>query len=70
MARLKNNRWPLAADNTVFTLICAIIILCNPFASTEVLWLFTGSVLVGVGILDLIVAILRKKSKREDIYEC
>lgn len=70
MVRLKNNRWHLAVGNSVFTLICAIIILCNPFASTEVLWLFTGAVLVGVGILDLVVAILCKKAKGEDIYEC
>lgn len=69
MVRLKNSRWRLAAGNSVFTLICAIIILCNPFATTEVLWLFTGAALAGVGIFDLAVGILRRKTKGKDSYE-
>ena len=68
MIRLKNSRWSWAAVNAVLSLICAIVVLCNPFASTEVLWLFTGAVLVGVGIFDLVVAILRKKAKGEEPY--
>lgn len=70
MVRLKNSRWSLVAGNAAFTLICAIIILSNPFASTEVLWLFTGAVLVGVGIFDLVIDILRKKARGDDAYEC
>lgn len=69
MARLKNDRWRWAAINSVLTLICAMVVLCNPFASTEVLWCFTGAVLVGVGIFDLAVAILRRKAERKDFYE-
>ncbi|MGI5953453.1 HdeD family acid-resistance protein [Dysosmobacter sp.] len=69
MVRLKNSQWRLAAVNAVLTLICAIVVLCNPFASTEVLWLFTGVTLVGVGIFDLAVVILRRKAKGRDAYE-
>ena len=69
MVRLKNSQWRWATINAALTLICAIVILCNPFTSTEVLWLFTGAVLVGVGIFDLSVVILRRKAKREDSYE-
>ena len=70
MVRLKNSRWSLAAGNAAVTLICAMIILRDPFASTEVLWLFTGAVLVGVSIFDLAVAILRKNARGDDVYEC
>lgn len=69
MVRLKNSRWRFAAGNAVLTLICAIVVLYNPFASTEVLWLFTGVVLVGVGIFDLLIAFFRRKANGEGSYE-
>lgn len=69
MIRLKNRRWNWAAVNALLTLVCAIVILCNPFSSTEALWLFTGAVLVGVGIFDLAIVILRRKKNREVHYE-
>lgn len=69
MVRLKNGQWRWAAINAAITLICAIVILFNPFASTEVLWLFIGAALVGVGIFDLAVAILRRKAKGDTPYE-
>lgn len=69
MVRLKNGQWRWAAINAAITLICAIVILFNPFASTEVLWLFIGAALVGVGIFDLTVAILRRKAKGDTLYE-
>ena len=67
MVRLKNSRWRWAAVNAALTLICATVILSSPFASTEVLWLFTGAALVGVGIFDLTVLILSRKAKGADI---
>ena len=63
MVRLKSSRWRWAVVNAVLTLICAMVILGSPFASTEVLWLFTGAALVGVGVFDLAVLILRGKAK-------
>lgn len=70
MLRLKNSRWSWAAVNAALTLLCSMVILCDPFPSTDTLWLFTGVVLVGVGIFDLVVAILRKKVKGEGVHEC
>lgn len=69
MVRLKNSRWRWAAANAILTLICAIVVLCNPFASAEVLWSFTGVVLVGVGIFDLTISILRRKAKGDTPHE-
>ena len=68
MIRLKNRRWRLAAVNAALTLICAIVLFCNPFASTEVLWIFTGATLTGVGIFDFAVTILRIKAKGDNPY--
>lgn len=69
MVRLKNGRWRWAAVNSALTLTCAVVVLCNPFASTEILWAFTGAALVGVGIFDLVVVIFRGKENRGEPYE-
>lgn len=66
LVRLKSSRWRWAAVNAALTLICAIVILSSPFASTEVLWFFTGATLVGVGIFDLVLLVLRWKAKEAD----
>ena len=63
MVRLRGSRWRWAAVNASLTLICATLILGKPFASTEVLWSFTGAALVGMGIFDLAVLILCRKAK-------
>ncbi len=66
MVRLRGSRWRWAAVNASLTLICATLILGKPFASTEVLWSFTGAALVGMGIFDLAVLILCRKAKGAD----
>lgn len=66
MVRLRGSRWRWAAVNASLTLICAILMLGKPFASTEALWLFTGAALVGMGIFDLAVLILCRKAKGAD----
>lgn len=63
MLRLKHRRWGWAALNAALTLTCAIVILSSPFATTEVLWCFTGAALVVVGIFDLAVPILCSQEK-------
>lgn len=42
------------------------IVISNPFACTEILWLFTGATLVGAGIFALAVLILCRKAKGAD----
>lgn len=66
MLRLKSSRWGWAAVNAALTLICAVVILRSPFASTEVLWMFTGVALVAVGVFDLVVLLFCKKGKGAD----
>ena len=63
MLRLKSSGWIWSAVNAVLSIIFAVVILRSLFASTAVLWTFTGAVLVGVGIFDLVVLILFKSWK-------
>lgn len=65
MIRSKSKKWGWAVFNAALAIICAIVILCRPFASTAVLWTFTGIVLAAEGIFDLVVFILCKRAKGE-----
>ncbi|MBQ7870562.1 MAG: DUF308 domain-containing protein [Oscillospiraceae bacterium] len=54
MLRLKRGKWFLAAISAVLSLVCAALILVDPFATVEVLWIFTGISLIVEAVLDLV----------------
>lgn len=66
MLRLKRQKWIWSAADAAISMIGAIVILCSPFASTAVLWTFTGATLVVEGLFDLVVIILCRRAKGED----
>ena len=68
MIRLKMKKWGLAAVSSVVTVLCALVILANPFASTAVLWMFIGVALIVEAVADLIAAILMRPEENEIIY--
>lgn len=53
--RLKIGRWFLPAISAVVSIICGVVVLSNPFASTLVLWMFTGITLIAEAVLDVVV---------------
>ena len=61
--RLHADRWYLPAISAAISIICAIVILMNPFATTLVLWQFAGATLVVEAILDLLVLIFHGRSR-------
>ncbi len=52
--RLKSRRWFLALISSIISLICAVVIINNPFASTVALWIFAGISLIIEGVLDAV----------------
>lgn len=56
MMRLKNKNWLWLGLSALITIICAVVIMANPFATTKVLWTFAGVSLVVEGLIDLICA--------------
>lgn len=54
MIRLKADKWWIPAISCAITIICAVIILFNPFASTAVLWVFIASALIAQAVIDII----------------
>lgn len=67
MIRMKMRKWGLAALSAVVTILCAMVILGNPFASSTVLWMFIGIALIVEAVADLIAAILMRPEENEVI---
>lgn len=62
MVRMKAKKWFWVGLDAALTIVCAVIILCNPFSSAAVLWMFVAVTLIAEAILDLIAAIFSKKA--------
>jgi len=52
--RLKKNKWYLPAISAAITIVCAVVILKNPFSSMAALWIFNGTILIVEAVFDLI----------------
>lgn len=63
MVRRKNKNWVWAAINAVISIVCATVILNNPFTSTTVVWVFTGASLIVEGVLDIITFFVKGKPR-------
>lgn len=61
MLRRKSKHWIWAAINAAISIVCAIVILNNPFTSTAVLWMLTGVSLIVEGIFDVITFFVERK---------
>ncbi len=64
MLRFKNSKWWWGAISAVISIICALVIISNPFSSTDALWWFTGISLIVEAVFDVITQIMRGKSDR------
>lgn len=56
MLRLKNKNWLWLGLSALITIICAVVIMANPFTTTKVLWIFAGVSLTVEGVIDLLCA--------------
>lgn len=65
MIRMKIKRWGFVAVSAVISILCAAVILGNPFASTSALWMFTGAVLIFEAIIDIVTMIIKGSNKEE-----
>lgn len=66
MIRKKNKKWFLAIISALLSIICAVVILNNPFTSTTVLWIFTGITLIVESVIDIITLIVSGSGKTEE----
>lgn len=65
MLRLKARRWVWAAVSAAVTLVCAVVILCDPFATAAVLWMFIAVTLIVEAVVDALAAIFARERETE-----
>lgn len=63
MIRLKKQRWFLPAIGALISIICAIVVLTDPFGTTAVLWVFTAVTLIAEAVFDIVIIILGNKDR-------
>lgn len=61
MLRQKQQYWFIAIIGAVLTLVFAVLILCNPFSSTAILWTFIAVSLIVEAIVDILAFIFGRK---------
>lgn len=64
MIRLKVKKWFWAAISAVITILCAGIILYNPFSSTSALWIFIAIALIVEAVIDIVATIFAKSEDK------
>ncbi len=64
--RLHMGRWYMPAISAALSIVCAAILLANPFGTTKVLWMFAGISLIAEAICDLIVMIFTSRRPEEE----
>ncbi len=62
MLRMKNPKWWWGAISAVISIVCALVIINNPFSSTVALWWFTGISLIVEAVFDLVTLIMGRKN--------
>ncbi len=62
MLRVKNSKWWWGAISAVISIVCALVIINNPFSSTVALWWFTGISLIVEAVVDIITLVVGRRS--------
>ncbi|MGN1085170.1 MAG: HdeD family acid-resistance protein [Lachnospiraceae bacterium] len=65
MLRLKRKKWFLPAISAVISLLCAAVILMNPFSTTTLLWMFTGVSLIVEAVFDMISLFVSNRNREK-----
>lgn len=66
MLRLKKTKWYFTAISAGITVVCAALILFNPFDATEWVWRFIGITLIIEALIDAVAAMFGGKDRQED----
>ena len=72
MLRMKRKKWFLAAISAAISIVCAILVLNNPFTTSAILWMFIGISLIVEAVFDAvsqIVNTLKEKPALPPDYE-
>lgn len=62
MLRMKKKKWFLTGIGAAVTIICSVIIIGNPFATTAVLWAFISITLIVEAAMDVLAAVFSREN--------
>lgn len=65
--RKKEGKWFLVLISAVISIVCAAVVLNNPFTTTAVLWMFTGISMIVDAVFDVFAVLFSGKRKKEEI---
>lgn len=65
MVRMKVGRWYVAGIGALVSVILGVVIIMNPFASTEILWKFVAISLIVDAVLDIVTAVFARAIKEK-----
>ena len=66
MLRTKRGKWLFPAIGAAVSIICAIIIISNPFEAVNFIWTFIGVTLLVQAAFDIMTIITKNKAKAEN----
>ena len=66
LLRFKNKKWVWIAIGAGISIVCGIIVLFNPFASTVAIWIFTGITLIVEAVFDVIALFMSNLLNEEE----
>ena len=67
MLRMHRKRWLWATLSAVISIVCAVVILSNPFTSSAILWMFAGISLIVEAVFDAAALIVGGRNNEENV---
>ena len=67
LLRQKRKKWYLAAFSAIISLVCAAVILKNPFSSTTIIWIVAGVSLILESIFDMYTLLENCRKQEENV---
>lgn len=64
--RKKEGKWFLGLISAAISIVCAVVVLANPFTTTAVLWVFTGVTMIVDAVFDVFAVLFGGKQKKDE----
>lgn len=64
--RKKEGKWFLGLISAAISIVCAVVVLINPFTTTAVLWVFTGVAMIVDAVFDVFAVLFGGKQKKDE----
>lgn len=64
--RKKDGKWFLGLISAAISIVCAVVVLTNPFTTTAVLWVFTGVAMIVDAVFDVFAVLFGGKKKKDE----